>query len=143
MGARLSLLMTLILAGCGGTPTGPSAPTPFRPGDGTQRPRSGSPSPLHGEWTATLVVQLPADLQTTTIVWRFAADGSCRRTVTTESLVEGFPRTTVTECTYVADGAEVDVTYAGATEPVSFPYSLVAFSRDRLLLDGIEYQRVV
>lgn len=137
MGLALSLILALALACGDGGPTGTD-----RPGgnDGT----SGSPSPaqqLAGTWRTTVVVEVPGDLQTWTTTWRFEADGTCVRTVETESLAEGFPRITQRACTFVPGDFEITIRFEGGG-PLVLDYSFAAFSTDRLILDGFEYERL-
>jgi hypothetical protein len=100
-----------------------------------------SPSPLVGDWRTVVLLQVSDDLQRWTTTWRFDASGTCRQTIITESLAEGFPRTTERSCTYLTSVSDVTVTYAdGAT--VTFDFSFAGFSPDRLVLDGYEYRRL-
>lgn len=87
------------------------------------------------------MIPIGGDLQTTTILWEFAADLTCRRTVTTLLVSEGIPRTNVQDCQYVPDINSVTVTFPGSL-PATFTVSFAAFDADRLVLDGMEYQRV-
>jgi hypothetical protein len=89
-----------------------------------------------------MLIQVSDDLQRWTTTWRFDADGTCRQAVVTESLAEGFPRTSERSCTYLTNESSVAIAYAdGAT--ATFDFSFAGFSRDRLVLDGSEYQRLV
>ena len=96
---------------------------------------------LPGEWERFDVFQTDVDVVTTTTRWRFAADGSCRRTITTFSLIEGFPRSTARDCTWTTGSLEVTITFLGA-EAATFDLSFAGFDPDRLILDGFEYRRV-
>jgi hypothetical protein len=88
-----------------------------------------------------VLIQVSGDLQRWTTTWRFDATGTCRQTIVTESLAEGFPRASERGCTYRTDVSNVAVTYAdGGT--VTFDFSFAGFSPDRLILDGFEYQRL-
>ena len=138
MGLALSLCLTL-LAACGADPNGPD---PFGSGrDRTGGASGGGAAALVGTWRSVVVVQVPGDLQTWTTVWRFDVDGGCRQTVETESLAEGFPRVTERPCTYTTAGGEITISYVGAGV-VTFDFSFAAFSPDRLVLDGFEYERL-
>ena len=89
-----------------------------------------------------MLIQVSDDLQRWTTTWRFDAGGTCRQTIVTESLAEGFPRTSERSCTYLPGASSVAITYGdGAT--VTFDFSFAGFSPDRLVLDGSEYQRLV
>jgi hypothetical protein len=143
-GARgLGLLFSLaliLLAACDGDADGTD---PFGPGrDRTGSSGGGSSAEvLVGTWRNLTVVQVPGDIQTWTTVWRFDADGICLQTVETESLAEGFPRTTERACEYTTAGGEITISYVGGGE-VTFDFFFAAFSPDRLVLDGFEYDRL-
>ena len=47
---------------------------------------------LIGDWKLVTVIPIGGDLQTTTVLWQFAADLTCRRTVTTLLVSEGTPK---------------------------------------------------
>jgi hypothetical protein len=133
----LSLLLTA-LGACGGDgPTGTA-----RPGDDTGLGGGdGLAARVVGTWRNVVIVELPGDLQTWTTVWRFDAVGTCLRTVEIESLAEGFPRVTERACTYLPGDFEITITFEGSG-PLVFDYSFAAFSADRLILDGFEYERL-
>ncbi len=59
----------------------------------------------------------------------------------TRSVAEGFPRTSERPCTFVAGDFVVTVSFTGAGT-LAFDYTFAAFSPDRLVLDGLEYQRI-
>jgi len=129
-----------LLAACSGEPLAPRVDQPGGGfGSGTSTGGGGSAS-LAGVWRSVVVIQVPGDLQTWTTTWRFDADGTCRQTVVTESLAEGFPRTTERACTFVVSGSDVIVSYVGGGT-LTFAFSFAGFSPDRLILDGFEYQR--
>ena len=139
LGPLWSVALILSLA-CRGEPLAPSG-TQFPGGGGGGQAGGTSPSPLIGDWQTAVLIQVSGDLQRWTTTWRFDASASCRQTIVTESLAEGFPRTTARSCTYRTNGSSVAVTYAdGAT--LTFDYSFAGFSPDRLVLDGYEYQRL-
>jgi hypothetical protein len=94
-----------------------------------------------GTWQTVVVIQVPGDLQTWTTTWRFESDGNCRQTVVSESLAEGFPRTTERTCTFAITGSSIVIGYVGGGE-LTFEFSFAGFSPDRLVLDGFEYQRI-
>lgn len=140
--AGLGLALAAVLSACAPEQTGPA------PGGGILGPPG---PPAHGDGTGTnalvggwqLVTEIPigGDLQTTTVLWEFAADRTCRRTVTTLLVSEGIPRTTVQDCQYVPDINSVTVTFPGSL-PATFTVTFAAFDANRLVLDGMEYQRV-
>ena len=101
----------------------------------------GGGSALVGAWQTVVVIEVPGDLQTWTTTWRFDSAGTCRQTVITESLAEGFPRTTERTCTWTTNTGEVAISYVGGGT-VTFDFSFAALDPDRLVLDGFEYQRL-
>jgi hypothetical protein len=140
--AGLGLALAGVLSACAPEQTGPATgggilepPGPPAHGDGT------SANALIGAWQLVTVIPIGGDLQSTTVLWEFAADLSCRRTVTTLLVSEGIPRTSVQDCEYVPDINSVTVTFPNAL-PANFTVSFAAFDADRLVLDGMEYQRV-
>ena len=94
-----------------------------------------------GDWKLVTIIPIGGDFQTSTIIWRFGGDGTCRQTITTLLVSEGIPRTTVRECTWAPDLNAIMVTFTGSL-PATFTVSFAAFSADRLVLDGLEYARV-
>jgi hypothetical protein len=100
----------------------------------------GGNAALVGVWRTTVIIQVPGDVQTWTTTWEFDAAGACLQTIVVESLAEGFPRTTVRACTFVATGSDVAISFVGAGT-LTFAFSFAGFSPDRLVLDGFEYQR--
>ena len=84
---------------------------------------------------------LPGDIQTWTTTWRFDEAGTCHQRLETESLAEGFPRVTERDCTFVAGDFEITVAFIGGGT-LELEYSFADFSRDRLILEGFEYDRL-
>jgi hypothetical protein len=131
----------LLLAACGGEPLEPRADQPDGGfGSGTSS-GGGATASFVGVWRTVVVIQVPGDLQTWTTTWQFDEGGTCRQTVVTESLAEGFPRTTERACTFAVNGSEVTISFAGGGT-LTFPFSFAGLSPDRLVLDGFEYQRL-
>lgn len=98
-------------------------------------------SALLGEWERFDVFDAGDDIVTQTTQWRFAADGLCRRTLSTFSAAEGIVRTETRDCTYaVANGAILLTLSGSATQ--SFSLSFAGFDPNRLVLDGLEYHRL-
>ncbi len=135
----LGTVALLLVTACSADPL---EPRPDEPG-GNQSGTSGggASSTIVGAWRSVVVIEVPGDLQTWTTTWRFDAEGTCRQTVVTESLAEGFPRTTDRPCTFTISGSTITVSYAGAGT-LTFEFSFAGFSPDRLVLDGFEYQRI-
>jgi hypothetical protein len=96
---------------------------------------------LVGSWRSVTVIEVPGDIQTWTTTWVFDASGSCRQTVITESLAEGFPRTTERACAWAVNDGQVLVSFVGGGT-LAFDFSFAGLSPDRLILDGFEYQRL-
>lgn len=139
------VLISLLAAGCDAP--GPAAPDPG-PGVIGDAPdgiigggASTSLETLVGEWERFDVVEFEQDLVTTTVHWRFGPDGFCRRTITTFSAVEGFPRTTEVDCQYDIGPLEITITFSTG-DTGTFALSFPGFDPDRMLLDGFEYRRV-
>jgi len=140
MGGVALLLLTLL--SCAPEQTGPSSgggllqnPDPPAHGTGT-----GSAA-LAGDWEVTTIIPIGGDFQTSTVVWHFGTDSTCRQSTTTTLASEDIPRTTVRDCTWLSGLNAVTVTFDGSL-PATFSVSFAAFSADRLVLDGLEYSRV-
>jgi hypothetical protein len=132
--------MLALLAACGGDSFAPSSQLPpSGSGPAVSGGGDGAAS-LVGVWLTTILIEVPGDLQTWTTTWQFDAAGTCRQTVVVESVAEGFPRTTVRACTFVATGGNVSISFVGGGTLV-FAFSFAGFSPDRLVLDGFEYHR--
>ena len=131
--------LSLLVAGCNGESTGPDRPGS---GFGTGTSSGGEDrATLVGSWRSVTVIQVPGDIQTWTTTWRFDADGTCHQTVVTESLAEGFPRTTERSCTWTVNDGQVAISFVGGGT-LTFHFSFAGLSPDRLVLDGFEYQRL-
>ena len=115
-----------------------------QPGSGFGRARAAAAATRRRSsacWQTVVVIEVPGDLQTWTTTWRFDADGTCRQTVVTESLAEGFPRTTERACTWTINGGRGRDQPSWAAATLTFDFSFAGLSPDRLVLDGFEYQR--
>jgi hypothetical protein len=140
--APLGLALSLLLSLACGDPTGPVSGTTLPEGGNAGSSGSSSPSAsLVGTWRTVVVVEVPGDLQRWTTTWRFDVEGTCHQTIETESLAEGFPRTTERDCTFATNGSDVTITVNGGGQ-LTFRFSFADFSPDRLVLDGFEYQRI-
>lgn len=131
----------LALGACGGDPAAPPSGLPQGGSGGAGSSGGGGDAALVGTWRTVLVLEVPGDLQTSTTTWRFDAAGTCRQTVVTESLAEGFPRTTVRDCTWSTNAGQVAIAFTRAGT-VTFDFSFAGLDPDRLVLDGFEYQRL-
>jgi len=133
--------MLTLLAACSGDSFAPSGTLPATgSGPAVSGGGGGDNAALVGVWLTTVLIQVPGDVQTWTTTWEFDAAGTCLQTIVVESLAEGFPRTTVRACTFVATGGDVTISFVGAGT-LTFAFSFAGFSPDRLVLDGFEYQR--
>jgi hypothetical protein len=139
-------LLLLGLLSCAPEQTGPASdggllhnPDPPAHGNGTGT-GTGADA-LVGSWQVTTVIPIGGDIQTSTVVWRFGADATCRQETTTLLVSEGIPRTTVRDCTWAGALNAITVTFPGSL-PATFSVAFAAFSADRLVLDGLEYMRV-
>lgn len=129
------------LVACGGTLRDPGDLS----GPGTSPPGSSSQaSPVFGQWRHLRVFILESDVQTTTTDWTFDRDLTCRFKRTFESLVAGVPDVTERRCRFVIEAFDLVVTFddAAAAGPVRLPYTFAASSPDRLVLEGVEYERL-
>lgn len=126
-------------AACAGEPRDPIGilEPPDRPSG-----RTGTSSQVVGTWRAVIVIAVGDDLQEWTTEWRFAPDRTCRFERDTLSLVEGVRRLVIRECTYVDRGNRVDVTYDDTDETESLPYEFPDLGTERLLIQGVEYERI-
>ncbi len=131
-------LFLMLLAACGdGNPTGTERPAGNEGISGSEGPAER----LAGVWRTVVVLEVPGDIQAWSTTWKFESDGTCLQTVVTQSLAEGFPRTTERRCIFAARDFDVSISFAGGGTLV-FEYSFADFSPDRLILDGFEYQRL-
>jgi hypothetical protein len=103
---------------------------------------NGGTSVLLGSWETTFIFRTSSDVQTHTVTWNFNAGGSCRRVVEIYSVLEDRTLVTGTNCTFISGGGQVAVTYEGRSSAVNFSYTLENFSPDRLILDGVIYDRI-
>lgn len=133
-------ILTAALA-CGGVPREPTGLGDGR-GTGGQAGGGGSAQALIGTWRNVFIIRLEQDVQTSTTTWLFRADLTCQQTIVSESLAEGFPRTTVRDCLYAVVNTDVRVLYQGSAAPVVFSFGFVGLDPNRLVLSGIEFQRV-
>lgn len=131
--------MLLTLA-CSGDPTSLDLDPGRDPGGGTSGGRNASAA-LVGTWRTVVVVEVPGDIQTWTTTWTFDDEGTCGQTIVTESLAEGFPRTTDRACGYRVGDFELTVDFVGGGTLI-LEYRFAGFSRNRLVLDGFEYERL-
>ena len=97
---------------------------------------------LVGEWEVVLIVNEGGDFQVWTTNWIFAPDHTCRWRQSIESTLEGVTRERFRTCIWTTSNNTVIVTYddtgASATMDLEFP----TFDGDRIILQGVEYQRI-
>ena len=144
---KLILVLTLVLAACEGAVRDPVG---LGTGDGGGivigggggGGGGGASGPLLGSWETTFVIQTSNDIQTHTVRWSFSSNGSCGRVVEIYSVLEDQTLTTTTDCTFRSGSGQVAVTYEGRSTAVTFSWTLENFSPDRLILDGVIYDRI-
>ena len=102
----------------------------------------GGGSVLLGTWQTHFFIQTSSDIQRHSVSWTFNSGGSCRRVVDIYSTLQDQTLTTTVDCTFRAGGGQVAITYEGRTSAVTFSWSLEHFSPDRLILDGVTYDRL-
>ena len=141
-GRGLALVACLTALGCSGQlrdPLGISDPT-------NQPAGSDVSSPVFGTWQATILISVrygdQYDLQKWTTVWYFGRNQHCHFARTTISLVEGIPRTVERDCSFSFGDRVVIITFTETGITQELPYSFPTTSRDKMLLEGIEYERV-
>jgi hypothetical protein len=106
------------------------------------RGRAAGTSPVVGTWQTTIVLFVAGDLQEWVTRWRFDKDRRCGFERTTFSFVEGIPRTVARSCTYRDLGTVVEVRYDRTGDIQQLPYRFPDFSNRRLILEGVEYERI-
>jgi hypothetical protein len=147
LASRALTALLLALAACGSDATAPETGVlPFGEatsgtGPGTGNGPGTSSGTIVGEWERFEAVAFDGDIVTTSIHWLFDADGSCVRVITSMSAVEGIPRTQVRECTWRLGPAEITLRF-GTDAEATFPLGFGGFDPNRLILDGLEYQRI-
>jgi hypothetical protein len=144
---RLALIVIAIAAtSCSGDLRDPTGQTPYDTSNGYTGGGGGGggggSSTLVGSWQTIFIFRLTNDVQTHTTTWSFQADGSCSRRVEVFSVLADRTLTTTVTCTWVTSGNDVAITFSGSPGPVSFRWSLMNFSPDELVLDGVTYDRI-
>lgn len=114
-----------------GFPSGTSGPTAVN-----------AATAITGSWQRVDVISpdSSADVITQTTQWTFDGSGGCTRTITTLDAAEGFPRGTTTDCSYTLGSQTITITWADASVN-TYSLTFANFDPDRLVLDGLEYQR--
>jgi len=104
--------------------------------------RSNRPSPLIGTWRVFILIDSGYDIQEWVTTWKFSQDLRCSFERSTYSYIEGIRRVVNRTCTYVDQNSTAIVTYSGNAGTQSLPYSVPLNSPNRLILEGIEYERI-
>lgn len=137
--------LTLLLGACSAetmTPTTDGPPIDFPTGvsGGGQ---VNTASAVVGNWRRFDVLSADdsADVISQTTEWAFDSAGACQRTITTFDAVEGFPRSTRRDCTWETGVQEITLHWSDG-EVNTFSLTFAAFDPDRMVLDGLEYQRI-
>ena len=102
----------------------------------------GGGSVLLGSWQTHFLIQTSNDIQRHSVSWTFNTGGSCQRVVEIYSTLQDQTLTTTVNCTFRSGGGQVDITYEGRSSAVTFSWTLEHFSPDRLILDGVTYDRI-
>ena len=145
---RLGVIVSLATAmGCSGELRDPVGLVPFDTsggftGGGGGGGGNGGAAVLVGSWRATFIFRLTNDVQTHVITWSFQARGACNRTVAITSVLEDQTRTTNTPCTWRTNNTDISIMFGGNVGTVTFRWSLADFSPNRLILDGVTYDRI-
>jgi hypothetical protein len=139
--------LVLIIAACSApeatAPTSQAPPIGF-PGGAQGGGGSGTTAAaLAGHWQRfdVLTADSSSDVITQTTEWVFDTAGFCQRIITTESATEGIPRQEQRGCSYVVGAQSITITWDDSTVN-EFSFSFAGFDPDRLVLDGLEYDRV-
>lgn len=141
------MAMLLLAAACDSEPSAPDLEGTLPFGEGAAGTGSGGNGPASssgtvvGEWERFEAVAVDGDIITTTIHWLFDADGTCVRVITSMSANEGIPRSQIRECTWRLGPAEITL-QLGTDAEATFRLEFGGFDPNRLILDGLEYQRV-
>jgi hypothetical protein len=146
---RLGFIVGLVAAaGCSGDARDPTGLVPYDPGGGLTGGggggggQNGGAPELVGSWRATFVFQLDTDVQVHTTTWTFSASGSCSRVSAVTSVLEDRTLTTSVSCTWRTNGTDIDIRFGGNVGTVTFRWGMDGFSPDRLMLDGVVYDRI-
>lgn len=138
---QAGFLLAGLVAGCSGAPRDPVGL--FGPRDTGQTGTGGNLSALVGRWRATLFLTLDGDVQSWVTTWRFDAAGGCLFRRETTSVAEGVTRVRERACTWVVGGSTLTATFTDIGEPYPMPWSFKGVTPAVLILEGIEYLRLV
>jgi hypothetical protein len=143
VGAGVTL--TLLLMACSAETTAPTSDGPPLgfPSGVSGGGQVNTSSAVVGSWRRfdVLSADSSADIVTQTTEWAFDSAGGCERTITTLDAIEGFPRATSRDCTWETSVQEITLHWSDG-EVNTFSLTFAAFDPDRLVLDGLEYQRL-
>jgi hypothetical protein len=97
-----------------------------------------------GNWENIRIVEIGDDVQTTTTVWHFEADGDCVEGFLIESLLDGVVEFSVEACSWENDSLllELAVTFSDGGGTVVFEYEFPGLDGNTLVLNGQEFTRV-
>jgi hypothetical protein len=137
--------IALLLSACSADSTAPASEAPPLgfPSGSTGGGQASTASAVVGNWRRfdVLTADSSTDIVTQTTEWAFDSAGGCQRTITTFDAVEGFPRATSRDCTWDTGVQEITLQWDDG-EVNTFSLTFAAFDPDRMVLDGLEYQRV-
>lgn len=137
--------LTMLLGGCTAEPAAPTTdgpPIDF-PSGVSGGGQVNTSSAVVGSWRRFDVLSSDdsADIISQTTEWEFDSQGGCQRTITTFDAAEGFPRATSRDCTWETGVQDITLHWSDA-EVNTFSLTFAAFDPDRMVLDGLEYQRI-
>jgi hypothetical protein len=143
----VALAGLMLLAACtdpvATAPSG-SRPAPIGFGPGVSGGSSvNAAEALIGSWQRfdVFTADSSGDIVTQTTTWLFDPSGTCQRTITTFSAVEGIPRGTTRDCTWTLGLQSITLAFSDGSSN-TFTLTFAAFDPDRLVLDGLEYRRL-
>jgi hypothetical protein len=96
---------------------------------------------LVGSWENVFAIEMSGDFQTVRTRWDFRSSGTCRETVSTFSVLDGRTFVTVRDCGFTINNGNVVITFTDSMTSVSFSLNFPQFTRDRILLGGIPFDR--
>jgi hypothetical protein len=96
---------------------------------------------LVGSWENVVAIEMSGDFQTVRTRWDFRSSGTCRQTVSTFSVLDGRTFFTVRDCGFTINNGNVVITFTDSMTPLSFSLNFPQFTRDRIRLGGIPFDR--
>jgi hypothetical protein len=97
---------------------------------------------LVGEWEATILITAGGDVQTWVTSWIFRDDQTCTWHQEVTSVLEGITRERTRQCVWSSGGSLITITYLDNDTSEQLPFEFPAFDGTRLILQGIEFERI-